>query len=94
MDDPFAPHLPEGKGWKGKLGRVMVCAGRGYWLGVVPDADETAWVLGDGAGRPSRRRTEGEAPGVGERERRRRSGTGPPPPMPSLPGVQGQYLSV
>ncbi|KAI4165418.1 MAG: hypothetical protein LQ342_000827 [Letrouitia transgressa] len=88
-EDPFAPHLPEGKGWKGRLGRLMVRFGRGYWLGSE-DGDE-AWM--ESADR-LRRREEGGSPvpGVGERERRRRSGTGPPPPMPPLQA--GQYLRV
>ncbi|KAL9615019.1 MAG: hypothetical protein Q9167_000551 [Letrouitia subvulpina] len=88
-EDPFAPHLPEGKGWKGRLGRLMIRFGRGYWLGSE-DGDD-AWV--ESADR-LRRREEGGSPvpGVGERERRRRSGTGPPPPMPPLQA--GQYLRV
>ncbi|KAL8745566.1 MAG: hypothetical protein Q9190_002304 [Brigantiaea leucoxantha] len=87
--NPFALHLSEGKGWKGRLGRLMVGFGRSYWLGSEEGDD--AWL--ESADR-LRRREEGGSPvpGVGERERRRRSGTGPPPPLPQLQG--GQYLRV
>ncbi|KAI4123522.1 MAG: hypothetical protein LQ338_005222 [Usnochroma carphineum] len=88
-EDPFAPHLPEGRGWKGKLGRLMIRMGRSYWLGNQ-EGDE-AWMNN---AQSLRRREEGVSPvpGVVERERRRRSGTGPPPPMPPLQA--GQYLRV
>jgi hypothetical protein len=32
-ENPFAEGTPEGEGWRGKLGRVMVKVGEGYWLG-------------------------------------------------------------
>lgn len=85
-------HLAEGRGWKGRLGRLMVRVGKGYWLGTE-DGDE-AWVAAQ-TGR-HRRREPGvaEVPGVVERERRRRSGTGPPPPLVQGAGAQGQYLRV
>ncbi|KAL8950641.1 MAG: hypothetical protein Q9222_003325 [Ikaeria aurantiellina] len=89
-ENPFAQHLLEGKGWKGKLGRVMVKLGEKYWLGSE-EGDE-AWMSN---AQSFRRREEGlssPVPGVVERERRRRSGTGPPPPLPPLQG--GQYLRV
>ncbi|KAL8893533.1 MAG: hypothetical protein Q9192_005168 [Flavoplaca navasiana] len=89
-ENPFSPQLPEGKGWKGKLGRLMVALGKSYWLGSE-EGDE-AWMYN---AQSYRRREEGLAspvPGVVERERRRRSGTGPPPPMPPLQA--GQYLRV
>ena len=89
-EDPFSPHLAEGKGWKGKLGRMMIRVGKSYWLGR-DDSDDDAW-LEIGEARFRRKEAEGP-PGVVERERRRRSGTGPPPPMPQLAG-QGQYLRV
>ena len=96
MDNPFAVHLPEGKGWQGRLGRAMVSVGRGYWLGSEEGDD--AWMNDEVAMGAMRRREPlqgaGDAPGVIERERRRRSGTGPPPPMPQLLGGQGQYLRV
>ena len=96
IEDPFAIHLPEGKGWKGRLGRAMVGVGRRYWLGGEEGDD--AWMNDEVAmGRMRRREPAqgaGDAPGVVERERRRRSGTGPPPPMPQLQGGQGQYLRV
>ncbi|KAL8706005.1 MAG: hypothetical protein Q9201_000889 [Fulgogasparrea decipioides] len=86
-ENPFSPHFPEGRGWKGKLGRIMVELGKSYWLGSE-EGDE-AWMT---QAQNFRRREEGlsPVPGVVERERRRRSGTGPPPPMPPLQG--GQYL--
>ena len=96
IDDPFAIHLSEGRGWKGRLGRAMVSLGRGYWLGSEENDD--AWMNDEVAmGRMRRReptQSADDAPGVIERERRRRSGTGPPPPMPQLLGGQGQYLRV
>ena len=76
LENPFAVHLPEGKGWKGRLGRLMTGLGRGYWLGVE-ETDE-GWMgeeIGMGRMRRSNASTSGEAPGVVERERRRRSGT-------------------
>ena len=94
MDDPFAAHLPEGKGWQGYVGRTLLRVGRGYWLGS--EENDEAWL--SGAEGRFRRRAEGpvqaDPPGVVERERRRRSGTGPPPPMPQLLGGQGQFLRV
>lgn len=94
MEDPFASHLAEGKGWKGRLGRIMVGLSRGYWL--ENEAGKEAWFNGM-EGRFRRRvRTEEAAdpPALEERERRRRSGTGPPPPAPKLLGGQGQFLRV
>ncbi|KAI0131972.1 Inositolphosphorylceramide synthase subunit Kei1-domain-containing protein [Xylariales sp. AK1849] len=32
VENPFAAGLPEGEGWKGKIGRGMISLGRGYWL--------------------------------------------------------------
>ncbi|KAL2050212.1 hypothetical protein ABVK25_009573 [Lepraria finkii] len=94
IENPFAMHLPEGKGWKGRLGRAMVSVGRSYWLGIEEGDD--VWMNEEIAmGRVRKREANSsEAPGVVERERRRRSGTGPPPPMPQLQGVQGQHLRV
>ncbi|KAI4206728.1 MAG: hypothetical protein LQ346_000917 [Caloplaca aetnensis] len=88
-ENPFAEHLPEGRGWKGKLGRVMIGLGKNYWLGGA-DGDDT-WMTN---AQSFRRKEEGlsPAPGVVERERRRRSGTGPPPPTQPLQGTQ--YLRV
>lgn len=77
MEDPFAMHLPEGQGWKGKLGRAMVSVGKSYWLGSE-EGDE-GWMGEDvQMGRLKKKErgsNAGEAPGVLERERRRRSGT-------------------
>lgn len=101
LDNPFAAHLPEGRGWQGRLGRAMVKVARGYWLGSE-EGDE-AWVAAD-ATRKLRKRNGGEAPGVVERERRKRSGTlerkgeaGEEGPVAGLviPGQsQGQFLRV
>lgn len=93
IENPFAMHLPEGKGWKGRLGRFMVGVARSYWLGTEEGDD--AWMNDEIAmGRVRRKEgfTGSEVPGVVERERRRRSGTGPPPP-PQLQG-HGQHLRV
>ncbi|KAK4099293.1 DUF1753-domain-containing protein [Parathielavia hyrcaniae] len=40
--DPFAVGAPLGEGWRGKLGRVMVSVGRGYWLGGKKEDEEWA----------------------------------------------------
>lgn len=97
LEDPFAVHLPEGKGWKGRVGRFTIRMGRSYWLNSE-EVDE-GWMgqemgarINNGSGRKGSRSTISnpvEAPGVVERERRRRSGTGPPPPV-ALPLMQGQ----
>lgn len=77
MENPFAMHLPEGKGMKGYLGRAMIKIGPGYWLSA--DESEEDWTNEEIAMGRLRRRDAGsvgsEAPGVVERERRRRSGT-------------------
>jgi hypothetical protein len=79
-ENPFADGTPEGAGWKGKLGRVMVKIGQSYWLGGVAD---DAWVKGlDGRFKTSKVLT--GPPGTLERERRARSGTGPPVPSPNI----------
>ena len=75
IEDPFAVHLPEGRGWKGRLGRCMIGISRQYWLGV--DEEDEGW-RSDEAGLKWTKKREagaGEVPGVVERERRRRSGT-------------------
>ena len=69
MEDPFERQMPEGKGWKGKVGRAMVGLGKGFWLGVDQGEDGGREDIGMG------RLRRGEPPGVVERERRRRSGT-------------------
>ncbi|KAL2022612.1 hypothetical protein VTK56DRAFT_4956 [Thermocarpiscus australiensis] len=40
--NPFAVGAPLGEGWKGRLGRVMVSIGRGYWLGGRKEDEEWA----------------------------------------------------
>jgi hypothetical protein len=75
-DNPFAVGSPEGAGWRGKLGRIMVKVGESYWLGGQAD---DAWVKGLD-GRFKTAKTAGGPPGTLERERRARSGTGPPLP--------------
>ncbi|OWP02721.1 hypothetical protein B2J93_138 [Marssonina coronariae] len=72
-DNPFAVESPEGAGWKGQLGRIMVKAGEGYWLGGQAN-DEWAKGLD---GRFKTTRLTGGPQGTVERERRARSGTGP-----------------
>ncbi|KAI9789990.1 MAG: hypothetical protein M1816_005604 [Peltula sp. TS41687] len=80
VPNPFVRSRPEGRGWRGRLGRAMVAVGRSYWFGSEDDDD---WAAGLGVkfGHVAR----SEESGVLERERRRRSGTGPPPPPPVLP---------
>lgn len=90
--NPFSVRKPDGAGWQGKLGRVMISVGRSYWLDAEDDA---GWMTG-----MSRRFRRNQGPngskvnsadsGPSERERRRRSGTGPP--MPSQSVVQGAAL--
>jgi len=75
IENPFAMHLPEGKGWKGRLGRAMIGVGRGYWLGSEEGDD--VW-MGEGLAMGRMRKAvvpQTEVPGLVERERRRRSGT-------------------
>lgn len=75
IENPFAMHLPEGKGWKGRLGRAMISVGRGYWLGSE-DGDDV-WMGEELAMGRMRKAVvpQAEVPGLVERERRRRSGT-------------------
>jgi inositol phosphorylceramide synthase regulatory subunit len=79
-DNPFAIGSPEGAGWRGKLGRIMVKVGENYWLGGQAD---DAWVKGLD-GRFKTTKIAGGPPGTLERERRARSGTGPPVPPPNI----------
>ena len=79
-DNPFALGSPEGVGWRGKLGRIMVKVGESYWLGGQAD---DAWVKGLD-GRFKTTKTVSGPPGTLERERRARSGTGPPIPPPNV----------
>ncbi|GLI81697.1 hypothetical protein PoHVEF18_010085 [Penicillium ochrochloron] len=85
--EPFSGTSPEGQGWKGKLGRVMVGIGRSYWLG---EEEEGNWLGNLGQKFRNRTTNSTELPGPLERERRRRSGTGPPQPSPSV--VRGATL--
>ena len=78
-DSPFAVGSPEGAGWRGKLGRIMVKVGESFWLGQADDA----WVKGLD-GRFKTTKTIGGPPVTLERERRARSGTGPPIPAPNV----------
>ncbi|KAJ5690472.1 hypothetical protein N7462_004864 [Penicillium macrosclerotiorum] len=76
--EPFSPYSPDGQGWKGKVGRIMVTVGHSYWLGEEEDGN---WL--SGIGQKFRNRSNNtELPGPLERERRRRSGTGPPSTIP------------
>ncbi|MCJ1312587.1 hypothetical protein MMC25_006261 [Agyrium rufum] len=91
--DPFAPHLPTGQGYRGRLGRAMLSVGKGYWLGreenddwLEKDSMAAAPLLGTPimpsgvSNKPASIRSASgrdASPGPMERERRRRSGTGP-----------------
>ncbi|KAK1775738.1 Inositolphosphorylceramide synthase subunit Kei1-domain-containing protein [Copromyces sp. CBS 386.78] len=44
--DPFVEGAPLGEGWQGKMGRVMVGFGRGYWLGGRKEDEEWAREIG------------------------------------------------
>lgn len=79
-ENPFTIRSPQGQGWQGKLGRIMVKAGEGYWLGGQVDE---AWIKGLD-GRFKTQRPFNGPPGTIERERRARSGTGPPMPAKGL----------
>lgn len=80
-EDPFATW----PGWQGRLGRLMVSFGRGYWLGAddgeMGRRDEFvaggSELGGKGQAGPGAAEVRGKK-GLGERERRRRAGTGPP----------------
>ncbi|TPX07644.1 uncharacterized protein E0L32_010642 [Thyridium curvatum] len=41
---PFAPDLPGGQGWRGKLGRAMVYVGRDFWLGASSSGADDTWA--------------------------------------------------
>lgn len=81
--EPFSPYSPDGQGWKGKLGRIMITVGRGYWLGEDEDANRVNWV-GSFHRRFRSLGASTDLSGPIERERRRRSGTGPPQPSQSV----------
>lgn len=79
-ENPFAADTPEGLGWRGQVGRVMLSGAPKYWLGADEGDD---WMRGVGG--KFRQANALEQPvGFNERERRRRSGTGPPVPQLSL----------
>jgi inositol phosphorylceramide synthase regulatory subunit len=92
LENPFAPSKPEGAGWQGRLGRLMIAIGRSYWLGAEAGyEEEIRWM--DTVGGKFRKSGESSSLEAGlngntnvERERRRRSGTGPPAPPPGLVG--------
>ncbi|KAK6189513.1 hypothetical protein LQW54_013183 [Pestalotiopsis sp. IQ-011] len=42
IENPFAAGMPEGDGWKGKIGRTMVSVGKTYWLPSLAERDEWA----------------------------------------------------
>lgn len=44
---PFAAGTPEGEGWRGQLGRVMVFVGEEYWIGGKEEVD--GWAVDDEA---------------------------------------------
>ncbi|EXJ84826.1 hypothetical protein A1O3_05499 [Capronia epimyces CBS 606.96] len=78
-ENPFSESKPEGYGWSGKLGRLMVSIGRSYWLGS--DEDDS-WMYNMKFRKSTELGTilDNIESGPTERERRRRSGTGPPAP--------------
>ncbi len=81
-ENPFAPNMPLGQGWRGKLGRIMIFSGMGYFLdGPVDDG----WARGiNSRFKPTTLPVLGDRRGTLERERRARSGTGPPLPPTNL----------
>ncbi|KAJ9613207.1 hypothetical protein H2200_003148 [Cladophialophora chaetospira] len=96
-ENPFAASKPQGQGWRGKLGRILIAIGRSYWLGS--DEDDS-WMYGMG-GKFRKSGVAGEEGGFmlnkiesgpTERERRRRSGTGPPVPAPGV--VEGDKMTL
>lgn len=42
IENPFAVGMPEGDGWKGKIGRTLVSVGKTYWLPSLAERDEWA----------------------------------------------------
>ncbi|WEW57390.1 hypothetical protein PRK78_002857 [Emydomyces testavorans] len=80
--NPFSPRSPDGQGWKGKLGRVMISVGRSYWL---EGDDNDGWMFGlNRKFHQHRGFFNSSDGGLSERERRRRSGTGPPAPSQAV----------
>jgi len=77
-DNPFGEGKPQGQGWRGRTGRLMVRVARGHWLGRDDEADIMLKNFSFGKARKS------NDTNIMERERRRRSGTGPPAPPPGL----------
>ena len=70
-ENPFAKGKPQGQGWRGRLGRLMVDTGEDYWLGGQPDQE---WVNGlDGR---FRTRGKGSQATAREREKRAENGAG------------------
>lgn len=49
-ENPFAESKAEGRGWRGRLGRVMVAVPRGYWLGREREGEggDVSWMEGMG----------------------------------------------
>ncbi|RFU32886.1 hypothetical protein B7463_g3457, partial [Scytalidium lignicola] len=80
VENPFAVDSPLGEGWRGRLGRIMVKIGEGYWLEAQAD---DSWSRGL-EGRFRSTKPVAGPPHTLERERRARSGTGPPVPPPNL----------
>ncbi len=102
-ENPFAASKPQGQGWRGKLGRILIAIAKSYWLGS--DEDDS-WMYGMG-GKFRKSGVAGEEGGFmlnkiengpSERERRRRSGTGPPAPAPGVvsgvSAVEGDKMTL
>ncbi|MCJ1401957.1 hypothetical protein MMC11_005174 [Xylographa trunciseda] len=71
---PFSEHYIAGKGWKGKLGRVMIKLGKGFWLG--DNGEQFDSVVEDSRYLSVNQAETGD---IAKRERRRKSGTTPRP---------------
>lgn len=72
--NPFAPNMPLGRSWRGKLGRIMTFIGKGYFLDCPID---DGWAKGvNNRFRNTTIAVPNERRGTFERERRARSGTG------------------
>ncbi|RMZ76547.1 hypothetical protein DV738_g4900, partial [Chaetothyriales sp. CBS 135597] len=78
-ENPFDISKPEGEGWPGRIGRILISIGRTYWLGKDED-DSWMYNMKFRAGTEPGIALNKIDAGPAERERRRRSGTGPPAP--------------
>ncbi|RMZ84762.1 hypothetical protein DV737_g1033, partial [Chaetothyriales sp. CBS 132003] len=84
-ENPFDRSKPEGQGWPGRAGRILISIGRSYWLGKDED-DSWMYNMKFKAATDTGIALNKIEAGPTERERRRRSGTGPPLPAPEVLG--------